>query len=133
MISQAGLRVTANRLLVARALAGRHHPMSLAEVETELDTVDRSVVFRCLTAFAEAGVTHVIDDGSGSLKYELCHHPGHCTPAEQHVHFYCTGCHSTTCLESVRVPEVVLPEGYRPQFVSYLVKGLCPACQSKHT
>jgi Fur family ferric uptake transcriptional regulator len=45
-----------------------------------------------------------------------------------HVHFYCTRCHRTFCLESTPVPPVDVPEGYEVETKSYLLKGVCPEC-----
>ena len=70
-----GIRPTPNRILVARALMDATHPVALAELETVLDTVERSTIFRVLNLFRSADLVHVIDDGSGSTKYELCRSP----------------------------------------------------------
>ena len=46
-----GIRPTPNRILVARALMDATHPVALAELETVLDTVERSTIFRVLNLF----------------------------------------------------------------------------------
>ena len=54
LLEEHGVKVTANRLLVARALAQAGRPLSLMELEARLETVDKSNIFRTLTAFKEA-------------------------------------------------------------------------------
>ncbi len=124
-----GVRVTANRLLVLRALAAAEGPVNLAALEEALETVDKGSIFRVLTLFAEADVVHAFEDGSGSVKYELCHgaHHHH-TPDDQHPHFFCERCGRTVCLDDVAVPAVAVPAGFSVHTVNYTLKGLCPRC-----
>ena len=79
------------------------------------------------------GLIHVVDDGSGALKYNISHHD--CEDdhddEEEHTHFYCTRCHRTFCLKQIHVPAVQLPDGFRLETVNYVLKGLCPECSEK--
>lgn len=127
-LERAGIRVTAVRLLIWREI--RHSftgAFSLADIEDALPTVDKSTIFRTLALLSEAHLLHDIDDGSGSHKYCVCHHDDtrHCTG---HVHLTCRICHKTFCLPNVRIPQVILPEGFEPEETEYLVKGICPEC-----
>lgn len=128
LLGQHGVKVTANRLLIARALQEAERPLSLMELEARLDTIDKSNVFRALTAFREAHLVHALEDAGEGVRYELCHSRNHSQDEDLHVHFYCTRCHKTYCLEETPVPPVVVPEGYRPESASYLLKGICPDC-----
>lgn len=128
ILESRGVKPTPNRLLVARALAAATSPLSLLDIETQLDTVDRSSVFRTLMLFVKAGIVHEIDDGSKSMKYELCHATGDDHDSDRHVHFHCLSCHRTFCLEDIPVPEVALPGGYAVTSANYVVKGTCPDC-----
>ena len=131
ILEEAGIRVTAVRLLVwreiRRSLTGA---FSLSDLEDALPTVDKSTLFRTLTLLREAHLLHDIDDGSGSHKFCVCHHDDtlHCTG---HVHLTCRVCHRTFCLTDVRIPPVGLPEGFIPEETEYLVKGICPACAKR--
>ena len=58
-----GVKPTANRLIVVRTLAASPWPMSLAELEQRILTLDKSSVFRALTLFREHHVVHAIEDG----------------------------------------------------------------------
>ncbi|MDY2641774.1 MAG: hypothetical protein SOW01_05295, partial [Mediterranea sp.] len=66
------VKPTANRISILKQLAQATHPLSLRELEELLDTIDRSNLFRTLTLFRKAHLVHVIEDGSESVKYELC-------------------------------------------------------------
>lgn len=125
------VKPTPNRLLVLKTLAHANGPMSLHEIDFAILTMDKSSVFRVLKLFADALVVHEIDDGSGSLKYELCHGHGHCTPDDMHVHFYCESCQHTFCLEDLHIPEISLPEGFTARYFNFVVKGICPDCKRK--
>lgn len=127
ILEEHGIKPTANRILVLRMLGEIDRPMSLSELEYKALTIDKSGIFRTLSLFKENGLVHVIDDGEG-MRYELCrsHHTAH--DDDTHVHFHCEKCHKTFCLEEIPIPEVVLPEGYRPMTANFIVKGICPQC-----
>jgi len=129
LLEEHGVKATPNRLLVARALANAGRPLSLMELEAQLETIDKSAIFRTLGAFKDAHLVHVLEDSGEGVRYELCHshHDDH--DDDVHVHFYCTKCHRTFCLEDTPVPPVQVPEGYEVESVSYLLKGVCPECR----
>ncbi len=133
ILKQHNIKPTANRILVACALGECDHPTSLHELEDTIDTIDKSGIFRTIVTFKEHGLVHVIEDGSDSVKYELCHSHSHNSKHldDMHVHFYCEACQSTICLENTRTPAVDLPPGFEAQSVNYLIKGLCPHCTTK--
>lgn len=126
-----GVRPTAGRILVARQLAEAGRPMSLTELETELGTVDRSTVSRVLSLFRERHLVHTIEDGSDSVRYELCLSRHEDEDDDAHVHFYCESCGRTFCMTGIAIPQVVLPEGYVGESVNYMVKGICPDCRKR--
>lgn len=128
LLEHHGVKPTANRLLIARALQDAERPLSLMELESRLETIDKSNVFRALTAFREAHLVHVLEDAGDGVRYELCHSHSEEHDEDVHVHFYCTRCHKTYCLEDTPVPPVEVPEGFSPESVSYLLKGICPEC-----
>ncbi len=67
-----GIKPTANRLLIVKALASQHHPVSVKDLEDSLLTLDKSSIFRVLTLFREHHLVHAIETGEGIVKYELC-------------------------------------------------------------
>lgn len=131
MLSQAGIRVTAVRLLVLRTVYdGVEGTFSLQDVVELLGTADSSTVFRSLALFAEKGLLHTIDDGSGMQKYCVCHCPDG-RRHRGHIHLSCTVCHKTTCLTAVPIPPVPIPDGFLVEEAEYVVKGVCPLCRQK--
>ena len=129
LLEQHGVKPTANRLRIARALEEAGRPLSLMELEQRLDTIDKSNVFRALTAFREAHLVHVLEDTGDGVRYELCHSHHDDEDDDVHVHFYCEKCHRTYCLEDTPIPPVSVPEGFDVQTVNYLLKGICPDCR----
>lgn len=129
LLEHHGVKVTANRLLIARALERAGRPLSLMELEQEIDSIDKSNIFRALVAFKEVHLVHVLE--GDPVRYELCHshHADH--DDDLHVHFYCTRCHRTYCMEETPIPPIRVPEGYVAEEASYLVRGICPACAER--
>lgn len=129
LLREHGVHVTANRITVMRALAGALGPLSLAEMGHAVVTIDKSGIYRTLTLFAQHHLVHVVEDGQGNAKYELCrsHSAGH--DDDCHAHFYCERCGHTFCLADTPVPEVALPEGYVAHTTNYMIKGVCPRCR----
>ena len=129
LMERHGVKPTANRILIARALAAAGRPMSMTELETLLETIDKSNIFRTLQVFREVHLVHVLDDSGDGVRYELCRSHHDDKDDDLHVHFYCEKCHRTYCLEDTPIPSVVIPDGYDLHSVNYLIKGLCPACR----
>lgn len=129
LLTMAGVRPTSNRILVARELQKSHRPMSMTEIETNIESIEKSSVFRVLTLLLEKGVIHAIEDGRGIVRYEMCGSGGTHHDDDMHVHFYCTKCHNVYCFEDMPAPEVTVPEGYEVSSVNYMLKGVCPGCR----
>ena len=130
MLQRRQIRPTANRITILRELLNAGSPVSMAELEDRLVTIDKSGLSRTLGLFASHHLVHIIEDGSGSAKYEVCHgHTSH-TVEDMHPHFHCEKCGATFCLDDVHVPSVPLPPGYEVHAVNYVIKGICAACNS---
>jgi Fur family ferric uptake transcriptional regulator len=127
ILSQEGIRVTAVRLLVLKAVYALRGAFTLQDVVDKLGTADPSSVFRTLTLFADKGLLHLIDDGSGAQKYCVCHCEDH-HHHHGHIHFTCTVCHKTFCLTEVPIPPVPVPQGFHVEESEYVIKGVCPNC-----
>ena len=129
LLQQHGVKPTANRIVVARALAEAGRPMSLTELEYKILSIDKSGVFRALTLFREQHLVHVIEDGSGGVRYELCHSHDDDADDDLHMHFFCERCRRTYCLTDSPLPAVEVPEGFTITSANYLLKGVCPNCK----
>jgi Fur family ferric uptake transcriptional regulator len=89
---------------------------------------DRVTVYRTLQTFVEKGIIHTIPTAENSILYALCKD---CTEGhhhDDHVHFVCTACNTTTCLDDVVSPYFELPKGYITQNVQVIINGICKSC-----
>lgn len=127
-LDHAGIKPTSNRILVTQALMESDSPLSLTELETKLETLEKSSVFRVLSLLLTHGAVHAVEDGRGVAKYEICHAEGSCTPEHYHAHFYCERCQRTFCLDDIKVSEPTLPDGFSARSVNYMIKGICHDC-----
>lgn len=129
-LSEAGIRVTAVRLLIWRTLREQvSDAFSLSDVQDLLYTIDKSTLFRALTLFAEKGLLHSIDDGSGMQKYCVCRCGDH-EHHHSHVHMTCVRCRKTWCIEDVEIPAVPVPDDFEVLEREYVVKGVCRKCRT---
>lgn len=124
-----GIKPTANRILVAKALASSIQPQSLAELERRIISIDKSNIFRALVLFREQHLVHAIEGSSDGTKYELCYSHDHEHDDDQHPHFYCERCQQTYCLNDAELPEILLPQGFEAHSSNLMIKGLCPHCK----
>jgi Fur family ferric uptake transcriptional regulator len=132
LLAEHGIKATANRIVVVRELAATGHPVTLAELEMRIKTIDKSGIFRALTLFRDHRLVHVIEGGGEGVHYELCHSHGHGGDDEdQHPHFYCEHCQQTFCLDYTHVPDISLPKGFSKTSANLMVRGICPRCNSK--
>ena len=131
-IKKRGIKPTSLRVLILRTMMHENRAVSILDIESELETVDKSTIFRTVTLFLSHHLIHSIDDGSGSLKYAVCGNSCTCAVEDLHSHFYCNSCHKTYCLEGIDVPVVELPVGFSLQSINYVLKGICFVCSSKN-
>ncbi len=131
LLERHGIKPTANRIMIVRALAGEESPKTMKELEDTLVLIDKSNIFRALTIFRERRLVHTIEDGNGGTRYELCMSHNKSEDDDGHVHFFCERCGRTFCLSSTPLPPVLLPPGYVRHSANFLVKGLCPQCAKK--
>lgn len=124
-----GVKPTAVRLMILRAMYRGGEMVSMGDLGRILLTVDKSTISRTLSLFLLHKLVHAVDDGSGSLKYNVGGGDDNGAPEEEHTHFYCEKCHRTFCLEQINVPLVELPEGFRLTGINYVLKGVCPECE----
>ena len=129
LLEEHDIKPTANRIVVAKALASSMNPQSLSELERKIVTIDKSNVFRALTLFKEHHLVHAIEGSSDGTKYELCHSHSHEHDDDQHPHFFCEVCQQTYCLEGMEMPTLELPEGFETHTANYIIKGVCPHCK----
>lgn len=128
-LEQKNIRPTAMRELVLQVLSEQRTAISLPELERKFEKADKATLYRTLKTFEENKLIHSIDDGSGSVKYALCQDSCECHPEDLHVHFLCTKCKQTYCLNDIPVPLLKLPTSFTLESVNMVVKGVCSNCK----
>jgi len=107
------LRNTASRAAILSIFSQRDVALSEPDIEESLTIpCDRVTIYRTLTTFLEKGIIHkVLDDHQ-----------------HDHVHFKCSHCGHTICIEGVSIPAIPLPQGYEMNEVNVLIQGVCEKC-----
>lgn len=125
-----GIRPTAVRIMIGRLLESADHPMSSLDIEMALDTVDRSTITRTLAIFSDNGLIHVIEDGSGAAKFEICSSDHEEESSDMHLHFHCHKCGRTSCLP-IPIPDVEMPSGFLAESANFTITGICSRCNKQ--
>lgn len=124
------LRKTSVRADILKVFLIHSHALSHADIEESLGSgYDRVTIYRTLYSFEEKGLIHKVPDDGGIQKFALCH--DHCDEhnhQDDHLHFLCTKCCRTFCLEGVELPDFVVPQGYSVSSVNFSVQGICREC-----
>jgi Fur family ferric uptake transcriptional regulator len=124
-----GVQVTAQRLAVLRAVAGRPHATAEeveAAVRGEIGTVSRQAVYDGLTTLAERGLIRRIQPARSPARYED-------RVEDNHHHLVCRGCGRMVDVDCAvgRRPclDPVDDHGYRVDEAEVIYWGVCPTCQ----
>ena len=64
LLEQHGIKLTANRILIAKVMSTLDYPISMKELETMLLTMDKSSIFRTLSLFKSHHLVHQMEDGN---------------------------------------------------------------------
>ena len=131
ILKQSGLSVTESRKKILDLFLETDGALAHADIEKNTASAfDRVTVYRTLQTFVEKGIIHQIPTTDNSILYALCKHnceQGH--HHDDHVHFICSNCDKTICLDEVTVPEVKLPKNFIKQQSAMVVTGICEDCK----
>lgn len=123
------LSVTDSRKRILTLFMQQQDALAHGDIEKRAgEKFDRVTIYRTLQTFVEKGIVHTIPTADNSVRYALCRDCGEHHHHDDHVHFICTLCDTTTCLDDVVSPAINLPEGYRPQNVQVVIHGICRNC-----
>lgn len=131
LLQDHGIKATANRLIILKALMNSSRPITMQDLTDEIESIDKSNVFRTLSTFREHGLVHVIEACDEGVMYELCRSDSNGPHNDIHPHFHCVVCHKVFCLKGVTVPKLNYPEGFEILEGSFLVNGICPECKAR--
>lgn len=132
ILKKNGLSITDSRKKILELFYDSDGALAHADIENSTTTTfDRVTVYRTLQTFVEKGIIHQIPTTDNAVLYALCkdacaegHHH------DNHVHFICSNCEKTICLDDVTVPEVKLPKGFIPLQSAMTVTGICDECKN---
>lgn len=124
------LSVTGSRKKILQLFLAEPGALAHGDIEKRAgEKFDRVTVYRTLQTFVDKGIIHSIPTADNSILYALCKddcHEGH--HQDHHIHFVCTHCGNTYCLDDVVTPEIKLPKGYSAEHTEVVVEGLCKNC-----
>jgi len=130
ILKRNNLSVTGSREKILSLFLSQEGALAHGDIEKRAgEKFDRVTVYRTLQAFVEKGIIHAIPTADNSIRYALC--KDHCTEGhhhDHHIHFVCTRCSNTYCLDDVVTPEVKLPKGYVTSHIEVVVDGVCKSC-----
>ena len=128
------LSITDSRSKILELFLQQNGALAHADIEKKsVAGFDRVTVYRTLQTFVEKGIIHTIPTADNSILYALC--KDECTEGhhhDHHVHFVCSKCGNTICLEDITVPEIKLPAGYQASQVEVVVNGICKDCRDSY-
>ena len=131
ILKKNSLSITESRRVILRLfLDSQKGAVRHSDIEKNTPNLDRVTIYRTLQSFSEKGIIHTIPSADGALRYALCHsgcEEGH--HHDDHVHFVCSQCSHTQCLDAVQVPALQLPAGYVAHQIEMVVTGTCNQCQ----
>lgn len=131
LLKSHGVRITTIRKEIVSALLDKSTALSCKEIKENIgDDYDRVTVYRTLNTFVEEGIIHQIANGDGTVLYALCS-SGSCNThrhEDRHIHFLCSSCGQTFCLNYHRQPELDIPDGYSVKSLEISATGICKAC-----
>jgi len=130
ILKRNSLSVTGSREKILSLFLSQQGALAHGDIEKKAgEKFDRVTVYRTLQTFVEKGIIHAIPTADNSIRYALCkdacsegHHHDH------HIHFQCTNCQNTYCLDDVVTPEIRLPKGYVSKHIEVVVEGVCKTC-----
>lgn len=128
LLQQYNIRPTAMRLLVYTYIKDLKFGFSLSQIENHFDRSERTTLYRTIKLFEEKRLVHNIQDGTGVPKYALCPKACKGEHTDMHLHFLCKTCQKTYCLTDHQIPAITLPEGFLPEDINLIVKGICDQC-----
>lgn len=128
LLKRRGLSITEGRMRILDYFFKQQGALSPGELEKRAGS-DRVTIYRTLQTFVEKGILHSIPSSDNQTRYALCKEE--CSSGNHqhhHIHFVCSQCGKTYCLDEVATPAVKLPKGYAVHQIEMLVQGTCRLC-----
>ena len=125
------LNITDSRKKILSLFLINRDALAHADIEKKAgEKFDRVTVYRTLQTFVEKGIVHTIPTADNAILYALCKDCDEEHHHDDHVHFVCSNCNATICLDDVVSPEIKLPQGYVAENVQVVINGICKDCSN---
>jgi Fur family transcriptional regulator, ferric uptake regulator len=129
LLKKKHLSITDSRKKILSIFLENKDALAHGDIEKKAsEKFDRVTIYRTLQSFVEKGLIHSIPTSDNSVRYALCKD---CTEGhhhDDHVHFVCSNCEKTICLDDVVSPKLNLPKGYVADNVQVVIHGVCGEC-----
>ena len=128
------LSVTDSRKKILSLFLGGSDALAHGDIEKKAgEKFDRVTIYRTLQTFVEKGIVHTIPTSDNAILYALCKECEEGHHHDDHVHFVCSNCAKTICLDDIVSPQITLPAGYKPDNVQVVINGVCKDCSMHAT
>lgn len=126
LLHERGLKKTKLRTKLLLQFLNAKHALSYLDIREQMGpSVDKSTLYRNLSAFEDAGLLHKINDHSGLSKYAFGTAKAH---NHGHAHFVCEKCETVFCVDSGVDAQIQVPEGFTTKNVQTIITGVCADC-----
>lgn len=131
VLRENGLSITESRRKILGLFLQSPDALTHGNIEKKAgEKFDRVTVYRTLQTFVEKGIIHTIPTADNAVLYALCKDCEEGHHHDDHVHFVCSNCGTTICLDDVVTPRMDLPFGYKAENVQVVINGLCKHCNT---
>ncbi len=132
ILRRKNLSVTDSRKKILTLFLSSPDALTHGDIERKAgEKFDRVTVYRTLQTFVEKGIIHTIPTADNSVRYALCKDCAEGHHHDDHVHFVCSNCKKTICLDDVVSPQIDLPDGYAAESVQVVINGVCKECRNE--
>ena len=129
ILKMKNLSITDGRKKILSLFVQSKDALAHADIEKKAgEKFDRVTIYRTLQAFVEKGILHTIPTADNTILYALCKDCREGHHYDDHVHFVCSNCNKTICLDDIVSPQIQLPEGYIAHNVQVVINGICKDC-----
>ncbi len=141
ILKKSGVRPTARRILILKAISEGRRPLSASEIMTLQESrglrMDRATLYRTLNLFLEKGLVQRFSSADSSFRFGIG------TRIEDeggrrlhdHPHFFCTACGRMSCLAAdavnIELPQEASSMPGRAVKIEIRIDGICHECQKR--
>ncbi|WP_282038145.1 Fur family transcriptional regulator [Saccharicrinis aurantiacus] len=124
------LKRTSCREGIIDVIINANEALSDTEIRDRLtENYDRTTFYRSFKTLEEHKILHKIVVDNQLTKYEL---DNSVTRKKEHAHFFCNTCEIVLCLDTIEIPQPILPKGCTANEIELIVKGKCNHCAQKN-